>query len=38
MTRTATFATLFSPIDIRGERFRNRTVFAPKSHDIQGAN
>ncbi len=38
MTETVAIATLFSSIDIRGKRFRNRTVFAPKSPRIQDAN
>ena len=38
MTRTPAFATLFSPIDIHGKRFRNRTAVAPKLSRIQGAD
>ena len=38
MTETVAFATLFSPIDIRGTRFRVRTTFALKFPRIQAAD
>ena len=38
MTRTAAFAALFSPIVIRGKRYRNRAADAPKLSRIQGAD
>lgn len=38
MTETVAFAALFSPIDIRGTRFRARTTFALKFPRIQAAD